>query len=480
MSPRFDADLRCLVLPKTAIYCLSRLQFSGVAAACSTWTKGPLLLGLSVFASVCMQPAYATSPPVISPASGVYSTVQSTVSITADPGATINLTTDGTDPTIASPVYSAPISIGETAVIKAIATISGVTSSVTTANIQSDETTLGVPRSGVKLWVKGDFGPILSGSNITQWNDLSGAAPANNATQATGSKQATLVSPAINGYPSASFNGSSRNYVLANQLTDLTAGFSVFAVIKPVGTATKTLIAFSNAGPSNLVSLETVNTQVRLNAYNATTASNVITPTSSITVGKFQLVDAVHNGAASASISVNGESKISGTVQNLANVARTQNILGANNTITTYWNGELAELLCYSRAVTETERKNIQAYFSNRYQLTTATATAAPVFSVGTSTLTEPTEVVIAVPYNGTAYFTLTGVNPTTSSPVYTKPVRIAYTQTLKCLIVANGISSTITTATYTLAAAKWPAPDVSDNRPLQINLQLPTTAIPQ
>lgn len=433
-----------------------------------------------VLNSLLAQSAWATAPPVISPTSGIYSTVQSTVTITADPGATINVTTNGTDPTIASPLYSSPISIGENAVIKAIATISGVTSSITTANIQSDETTLGVPRSGLKLWVKGDFGPILSGSNITQWNDLSGAAPANNATQATGSKQATLVSPAINGYPSASFNGSSRNYVLANQLTDLTAGFSIFAVLKPVGTATKTLFATSNAGPSNLVSLETVNTQVRLNAYNATTASNVITPASSITVGKFQLVDAVHNGAASASISVNGESKISGTVQNLVNTARAQNILGANNTITTYWNGELAEMLCYSRAVTETERKNIQAFLSNRYQLTTATATAAPVFSVGTSTLTEPTEVAIAVPYNGIAYVTTTGVNPTTSSPVYTGPVRIAYTQTLKCLIVANGISSSVTTATYTLNAAKWPAPDVSEVRALQVNLQLPTTTIPQ
>jgi hypothetical protein len=328
--------------------------------------------------------------------------------------------------------------------------------------------------------VRSDFSPILSGSNITQLNDLSGSAPANNGTQATGSKQATLVPSAINGYPSASFNGTSRNYSLANQLTDLTTGFSVFALIKPVGTATKTFVAFSNAGPSNLVSLETVNTQVRLNAYNGTTASNVITPTSSITVGKFQLVDAVHNGAASASISVNGESKISGTVQNLVNTARTQNILGANNTVTTFWNGELAELLVYSRAVTETERKNIQAYLFNRYQLTTATATAAPVFSVGTSTLTEPAEIAIAVPYNGTGYITLDGTTPTTSSPVYSRPVRINYTQTLKCLVVANGVSSAVTTATYTLNATKWPAPDALDTRALQINLQLPTTAIPQ
>lgn len=442
--------------------------------------KWAFFLGVLTLSLVCALPSYAVNPPVITPSTGVYSTVQPTVTITGDAGATFYYTTNGTPATTSSTVYSAPFSIGDTATIRSVAFLSGATSAETIANIQSDENTLGVPRTGLKLWVRSDFSPILSGSNITQLNDLSGSAPANNGTQATGSKQATLISPAINGYPSASFNGTSRNYSLANQLTDLTTGFSIFALIKPVGTATKTFVAFSNAGPSNLVSLETVNTQVRLNAYNGTTASNVITPTSSITVGKFQLVDAVHNGAASASISVNGESKISGTVQNLVNVARTQNILGANNTVTTYWNGELAELLCYSRAVTETERKNIQAYISNRYQLTTATGTAAPVFSVGTSTLLQPTEVAIAVPYNGTGYITLDGTTPTTSSPVYSKPVRINYTQTLKCLIVANGVSSTVTTATYTLDATKWPAPNAADLRPLQINLQLPTSAIPQ
>ncbi len=463
---------------KTALYFLSKwnLPILKLPQRVCLFMVPASLVALSYIAA----PAFATTPPTITPGTGVYSTVQPTVTITAEPGATIFYTTTGAPATPASPVYSSAFSIGDKATIRSIAQLSGVNSTETIANIQSDENTLGVPRTGLKLWVRGDFSPILSGSNITQLNDLSGSVPPNNGTQATGANQATLVSPAINGYPSASFNGTSRNYSLANQLTDLTTGFSIFAVIKPVGTATKTLFAASNAGPSNLVSLETVNTQVRLNAYNATTASNVITPTSSVAVGKFHLVDAVHNGAASASISVNGESKISGTVQNLVNVARTQNILGANNTVATFWNGELAEILVYGRAVTETERKSVQAYLFNRYQLTTATATAAPVFSVGTSTLAEPTEVAIAVPYNGTAYLTLDGTTPTTGSQTYVRPIRINYTQTLKCLIVANGVSSSVTTATYTLNSTKWPAPDPADTRALQINLQLPTTAIPQ
>ncbi len=188
----------------------------------------------------------------------------------------------------------------------------------------------------------------------------------------------------------------------------------------------------------------------------------------------------MHNGSASASLAVNGDVKVSGTVQNLANVARTQNIVGANNTQASFWNGELAELLIFDRAVTETERKNIQGYLFNRYQLDTATAATAPIFSVGTSTLTAPQEVAIAGPSNAEFKFTVDGSTPTAASPTYTQPIRINYTTTLKAIAIVNGITSGVTTATYTLDSTRWPAPSASDTRALEMNLQLPTVAIPQ
>lgn len=59
--------------------------------------------------------------PVMSLAPGFYTGAQ-TVSITcANPNATIHYTTDGTDPTSASPVYSGPINIPNTMVVRAIA-----------------------------------------------------------------------------------------------------------------------------------------------------------------------------------------------------------------------------------------------------------------------------------------------------------------------------------------------------------------------
>ncbi len=49
-----------------------------------------------------------------------------------------------------------------------------------------------------------------------------------------------------------------------------------------------------------------------------------------------------------------------------------------------------------------------------------------------------------------------------------------------KAISIKAGISSTVATSTLTLNATRWPAPSATDLRPLQLNLQLPTTAIPQ
>lgn len=63
--------------------------------------------------------------PTFTPAAGTYTEAQS-VAITAQEGATIYYTTDGTEPTTESAIYTEPINVGEgTTTIKAIAVIAG-------------------------------------------------------------------------------------------------------------------------------------------------------------------------------------------------------------------------------------------------------------------------------------------------------------------------------------------------------------------
>ena len=438
---------------------------------------------LSIVAGFCLAaPALATNPPVISPATGVYSSVQATATITGDAGATFNFTTDGSTPTLASPTYSSPITLANTNTIKAIATVGGVSSSVTTAYIQSDPSTVPVTRTNLVLWLKPEFMNISAGK-VTQWSDLSGASPANNATQGTSTNQPSQVTNSLFGYPGVSFNGTNSYLILPSFMTNLTNGFSIFAVINPNTSSTaKTLMTASSSGINDMTSVQINSSTVTYNANAGGTPGSAATLTGAVATAKYQILDVVHSGAATATIYVNSVDKTnSSAVQNLANIARPVAYIGADNAklSTAFWGGKIAEMLIYSRAVSVTERANIEAYLANRFQVTTATSTPAPIFSVAAGTLAAPTYVAISAPANATTFFTLDGTTPTTSSPQYLGPVYIPWTETLKAISVANGITSATTTAAYTLGA-KYPAPNATDTTSLQINLQLPTTAIPQ
>lgn len=81
--------------------------------------------------SMSMTPA---PPPVISPPAGTYAGPQ-TITISDSLRSTIYFTTDGTTPTLASPVYMAPFVLTSSAKVQAIAAANGYsTSSVAVAD----------------------------------------------------------------------------------------------------------------------------------------------------------------------------------------------------------------------------------------------------------------------------------------------------------------------------------------------------------
>ena len=140
--------------------------------------------------------AYAVTPPVITPSTGVYLTPLPQVMITAQPGASIYYTLNGTTPTLSSTLYTGAFTVGNPATIKAIAYISPNQSTVTSSYIQYDPNSLGVTRTGLQLWLKSDFGVLTAGTAVNGWVDLSGSG--NNATQ-SGIHVPTFVANAING-----------------------------------------------------------------------------------------------------------------------------------------------------------------------------------------------------------------------------------------------------------------------------------------
>jgi hypothetical protein len=56
--------------------------------------------------------------------------------------------------------------------------------------------------------------------------------------------------------------------------------------------------------------------------------------------------------------------------------------------------------------------------------------------------------------------------------------VRINYTHTLTAIAISNGVSSAVTTATYTLNSTQFPEP-ATGGPALQINVSVPAVGIP-
>jgi hypothetical protein len=422
-------------------------------------------------------------PPVFTPGAGVF-TPNESVSISQDQGATIWFTTDGTTPTpgTASQWFNGlPIQIlSYPATLQAVAVAPFFTnSSVTSATYQDDPNSLPVSRNGLQLWLRADNSVSTTGSNVTTWGDVSGSG--NNATQATSTKQPTLISNAINGMPAVSFNGTSDFLQIPAGLANLSSGASIFAVINPPSvTAGARILDFGNGATSdNLQLQEPATNSAELLTYNGATATTV-TSSSALTLNQFQLLEAIDNGTGTATIYTNSVQGAQNTSMNtMNNLTRADNYIGQGSASGNFFKGQIAELLCFNRGLTATEQAALEGYLIGKYQLLSANTTPAPVFSVAAGTLTAPTQIAIEAPAAATIYATVDGTTPTTSSPVYHGPIAVNYTQTVKAIAVINGLSSSVTSAAYTLNSTQWPAPATATT-PLQINTQLPDVAIPQ
>ena len=74
---------------------------------------------------------------------------------------------------------------------------------------------------------------------------------------------------------------------------------------------------------------------------------------------------------------------------------------------------------------------------------------AAPTFS-GADQFTETTQVTMTAESSATIHYTTDGTTPTASSATYSAPITLSDTTTVKAIAVKDGISSSVTSRTYT------------------------------
>jgi hypothetical protein len=245
-----------------------------------------------------------------------------------------------------------------------------------------------VPSQDLKLWLRADAGVTSSGALVSQWSDQSGTGT--NAAQATATRQPTLIANAINGLPALGFDGVDDFMTFNLPMTGF-PGATIFLVGASTsatqdGTwhgATNSAIFWNENSDWSTIFLTPFQRHVKYQ-FGTGWPNNLSTYTRPVSLGTtFSVNTAIKNGANEA-LYVNGSLVFSagGKGPALMNSRPTGN-LGRGYNDNTYFSGRIAEVLVYTRALTDSERQSVEAYLLARYPASGTAANQAPVANAG-------------------------------------------------------------------------------------------------
>jgi hypothetical protein len=212
-----------------------------------------------------------------------------------------------------------------------------------------------VPAAGLRLWLCSAVGAPASGP-VARWVDQSGRN--NDAVQPEADQQPQLIANQVNGLPVVHFIQNHRTLL---QLPDVMAGATAgeaFAVLRKTSVPIVGLWAFGN----DMGSRYPENGNWIWDSFAATTMRNEGTPPIDLT--GFHLYN------------VGGNAK--GWFQNFNGVSFARE---ASNTVKfrkdpalgdgqgCYFDGDMAEVLIYDHVLTDTDRKSVTDYLTQKYQL---------------------------------------------------------------------------------------------------------------
>ncbi len=380
---------------------------------------------------------------------GIYSGPQ-TISIDIPAGTVVRYTLDGSDPTEESPVYTGPLFISSTTQLKFRAFRTGYAPSTVLSTSYAIEDLADIPRAGLSLWLRADQGVAVSGEQVAQWADLSGHN--NHAAQETVAKRPLSIGSAVNGKPVIRFDGTNDSLLIPNTPDLKSSQVTVFVVGRHNNTAGNWL-TWVRAGDGismgyALVRYTQASNEVRFlfNSYNGTTHSEGQLPN-----GNYGIVSGRYDGA-SIDVHVNGQ--LAKSVAATAAITYNSSPIFVGSGGTNYYlNGDIAELLIYNRAVSEVERRLVQAYLHERYNLGSQPEPEPPVLTPPV-VFSDSQAITMTLPADGgTIRYTTDGSDPSESSAIYDSqnPPVLTGTAVVKARVFKTGYApSAIAMATYT------------------------------
>jgi hypothetical protein len=325
------------------------------------------------------------------------------------------------------------------------------------------------------LWMEADTG-VTTGTgsppSVSTWADLSNNS---NSAASAGGSEPTYKTDSINGLPAVSFNGSSQYLSLPSGFGSLN-DISMFIVTQPRSLTPDAHILDLGEGSSGnniLFQMSSSGSYGEFWVYDGSsgTCARSLQP---LVQSQYQLLEAVQS-AGTATFYVNGIAGAENSGMNsIPSVTRPANFIGKASAGGSFYHGKIAEIILFSSALSESQRKTVEAYLIHKYQLLFSIP-LPPVISVPSGVLDVPTQVVITSQPGVITRVTTDGSIPTISSPVYTgNPISINYSQTIKAISFLKGVQSGVANATYVLDSSHWPAPNSDDTATPSVNLELP------
>ncbi len=204
-----------------------------------------------------------------------------------------------------------------------------------------------------QLWVKSDTG-ITIVTGVSQWDDQSGNG--NHLTQATGTRQPTVVAAALNGIDGIQFDGTSD--LMSSPAFTRAAPSTVFMVVRPDSwTANDYLFEAGTAG--SFACLQ------RTATPHMSMLSGAFLDNGNLAVGAFGLVTCIFNGVSSV---FQVQSTAETTGDSGASAANGFTI-GARPTTTGFSNITVMEVVVMDGVASTPQRDEFKAYVLARYNI---------------------------------------------------------------------------------------------------------------
>lgn len=216
--------------------------------------------------------------------------------------------------------------------------------------------------TNIALWLKSDTGVTSTGTAVSAWSDQSSYS--NNAAQASAPNQPSLVTSAINGINSISFDGSSSfmNITDAASLDLNATGLSFFAFCKPTPATLSPSSGFSFLIKNNTYGMR-INTDGSSNANPSFDNFSAVESgtTNAVYGNNWQMIE-FNKGDA---FYVDGSN--AGALTNNPAADNANDLFLGKATAGSYFSGEIAEVILIKGAVSTGERQKIEGYLAHRY-----------------------------------------------------------------------------------------------------------------